>query len=57
MTFFIVSIIMILVSIVTCIFYKAYKNTSSLTLIGLQVIMWIYTGLYWGLFYISPPWF
>ena len=46
--------LMVLASIATFFKYQAYKNLSSMTLIGLQVLMWISTGIVWGLTFFHP---
>ena len=55
--FFALSIFMVLFSIATCFWYRAYQNMSSMTLIGLQVLMWTQTAIMWGLCFFDPPFF
>ena len=48
-------VFMILFSIATFFWYRAYRNTSSMTLIGLQVLMWFSTGIMWVFCFFDPP--
>ena len=55
--FFVLSICVIMSSVVISVKYKAYKNLSTLTLIGLVILMWSWTCVIWSFFVWEPPFF
>ena len=55
--FFSLSCLMVLISLITFFVYKVYRNLSSMTLIGLQILMWFWTGVIWAFCFIEPPFF
>ena len=48
--FFTVGIIMLIVSVVSAIKYKTYRNTESFTMIGIVTLKWIWFVAIWGCF-------
>ena len=55
--FFGLSASMIVASIVISIKHKAYRNISTLTLIGLVILMWCWTCVIWSFFLFEPNFF
>ena len=56
-TLFTLSLAMFIAQIASFFKYRAYNNTSTATLIGITIIMWVSTSIIWGLCVFQPPFF
>ena len=54
---FVICLVMLVVCCFSFFWYKAYKNLSQLTLIGIVILMWVWSSLVWGFFYFEPEFF
>ena len=55
--FFSVGVIMLIISVVSAIKYKTYRNTESFTMIGIVTLKWLWFVAIWGCFVWQPEWF